>query len=109
MIGWKESNNEIRNRMKDNLNMSASAYADYAENTVSKLQQAYSKKYQRQQHAHSTSTSQHPQDVPNKRPPNRNVVSALFRGRREDRREPEPAKAAPADEGIANVTVTHGS
>ena len=91
--------------MKDNLKMSASAYADYAENTISKLQQAYSRKYQPEQSPHSTNASVPPQDDRNKR--SRNIVSTLFR-RREDQREPEPAKAAPSVEGIANVTVTHG-
>lgn len=86
--------------------MSASAYADYAENTISKLQKAYSRKYQPQQSPHSTNASLPPQDDRNKR--SRNIVSTLFRGRREDQREPEPAKAAPSVEGITNVTVTHG-
>ena len=92
--------------MKDNLKMSASAYADYAENTISKLQQAYSRKYQPQQSPHSTNASVPPQDDRNKK--SRNIVTTLFRSRREDQREPEPAKAAPSVEGIVNVTVTHG-
>jgi hypothetical protein len=98
---WKESNDKIRNRTKKNLNISASHYADHAENRVSKLQQAYSRKYQPQQYAYSANVSQRPQDAPNKR---FGRVSALFRGQREDSREPEPAKATPSDEGIADVT-----
>ena len=31
-------------------------------------------------------------------------VSALFRGRREDLREPEPAKPTPSEEGIVDIT-----
>ena len=48
--------------MKD-LNLSASCYADHAENKISKLQQAYLRKYQPQRYA-----SQRPQVVPTKRP-----------------------------------------
>jgi hypothetical protein len=81
--------------------MSASAYADYVENTVLKLQQAYSRKYQPQQNV-----SRQPQDPRNKKP--RNMVAALFRGRREDQREPEPTQVASSDEGIANVAVPMG-
>jgi hypothetical protein len=71
------------------ISRTAAKYADHAENKISKLQQAYLKKYY-PQYAHSTEDSQHPQDVQNKRFGGK--VSALFRGRREDLREPEPAK-----------------
>ncbi len=76
-------------------------YADYAESTISKLQQAYLKKYYPQQYAHSTEVSERPEDVPNKSFGSK--VSALFHGRREDLRDPEPAKS---EEGIADIT--HG-
>lgn len=64
-------------------------YADHAENKISKLQQAYLKKY-------ATEASQRPEDVWNKK----FRVSTLFRGRREDLRESEPAKPSTSEEGI---------
>jgi hypothetical protein len=81
--------------------MTAANYADHAENEISKLQQAYLKKYYPQ---HSTEDSQHPQDVQNNRFGGN--ASGLIRGRREDLREPEPAKPAQSEEGIADIT--HG-
>jgi hypothetical protein len=98
-VVWKESNEKTREAIENNLKISTSWYADHAENCVSKLQQAYSRKYQPQQYAHAVNVSQSPQDVPNKRFGRR--MSALFRGQREDPREPEPS---PSDEGIADVT-----
>ncbi|KAH8984618.1 hypothetical protein EDB92DRAFT_1886263, partial [Lactarius akahatsu] len=62
-------------------------YADYAENTILKLQRAYLKKYYPQQCVHSTDASQCPQDVPNRRFGGK--VSTLFRSQREDSRDPE--------------------
>ncbi|KAI9453197.1 hypothetical protein BJY52DRAFT_1189751 [Lactarius psammicola] len=88
---FKESKGETRERIEEDLKGSATRYADYAEKTISKLQQAYLKKYHPRQISHSTDVSQRPQDVPNKRFGGK--VSALFRGRREDLREPEPAKS----------------
>ncbi|KAN0140322.1 hypothetical protein V8E53_002218 [Lactarius tabidus] len=92
----KKNWDKQRNNIQKDLKHSASMYANLAENRVAKLQQAYSRKYQPQKDAHAANVSQHPQDIPNKRFGSR--VSALFRGRREDQREPEPAKAAPTDE-----------
>ncbi|KAH9010252.1 hypothetical protein EDB84DRAFT_1136023 [Lactarius hengduanensis] len=82
----KKTKDETRKRIEEDLKESAAQYADYAENTISKLQQAYLKKYYPQQYAHSTDTPQRPQDIQTKR----------FWG-----------KAAEAEEGIADIT--HGS
>ena len=41
----KESKVGIRERVEEGLKESAAKYAHYAENTISKLQQAYLKKY----------------------------------------------------------------
>ncbi|KAH9044598.1 hypothetical protein EDB85DRAFT_471359 [Lactarius pseudohatsudake] len=41
----KETEDQTRKRIEEDLNKSAANYADYAENTISKLQQAYFKKY----------------------------------------------------------------
>jgi len=42
---WKESNDGTRKRIEKDLKGSAARYADFAENKISKLQQAYLKKY----------------------------------------------------------------
>ena len=101
-VVWKEANDKTRRRIERDLKSSAENYADYAENTVSKLQQAYLRKYQPQQHASSANISQNPQDISNKTFGLK--MSSFFRSRREDSREPEPAKPAPSEEGIAEVT-----
>jgi hypothetical protein len=98
----KESNDKTREAIENNLKISTTWYADHAENSVSKLLQAYSRKYQPQQYASSANVSPRPQDVPNKKFGRR--MSALFRGQREDQREPKPSEATPSDEGIADVT-----
>ncbi|KAH9059288.1 Rho GTPase activation protein [Lactarius vividus] len=95
----KESKYQTRNRIEEDLKRSATSYADHAENKVSKLQQAYLKKYYPQQDATppTTEASQRPQSVPNKKFGGK--VSALFRGRREvPPQEPEPAKPAKSEE-----------
>ena len=92
----KDTKDETRKRIKDDLKGSAAKYADHVENTISKLQQAYLKKYDE--------VSQRPEDARNKRFGGK--VSALFRGRREDLREPDPAKIAPSEEGIGDIS--HG-
>ncbi len=69
--------------------------------TQSRDSSRHLKKYHLRQYAHSTDISQSPQDVPNKRFGGK--VSALFRGWREDLREPEPAKS---EESIADIV--HG-
>jgi len=74
----KESNDEIRKRIEKDLKMSAEDYADYAENGVLKLQQAYLEEYFPQQFAHSPDVRR-PQDVPNK-----NFGGKVSAGRRED-------------------------
>ncbi|KAH9029729.1 hypothetical protein EDB84DRAFT_224985 [Lactarius hengduanensis] len=65
----KKTKDETRKRIEEDLKESAAQYADYAENTISKLQQAYLKKYYPQQYAHSTDTPQRPQDIQTKRLP----------------------------------------
>ncbi|KAF8269705.1 hypothetical protein EI94DRAFT_1724484 [Lactarius quietus] len=90
----EETKDETRNRIKDDLKGSAEKYADHVENTISRLQRAYSKKYRFE--SHSTEVSQRPEDVRNRRFGGR--VSSLFRGRREDSRETEPAESAQLDE-----------
>ncbi|KAH9175092.1 hypothetical protein EDB89DRAFT_2138609 [Lactarius sanguifluus] len=92
----KESKDRTRNRIEECLQRSATSYADHAENKVSKLQQAYLKKYYPQQHATPTEASQRPQSFPNKRFGGK--VSALFRGRREDSQEPESPKPTKPEE-----------
>ncbi|KAH9007773.1 hypothetical protein EDB83DRAFT_2193921, partial [Lactarius deliciosus] len=41
----KKTKDETRKRIEEDLKESAAQYANYAENTISKLQQAYLKKY----------------------------------------------------------------
>jgi hypothetical protein len=91
---WKEKKDAIRKRTKDNLKESATRYADHVENTISKLQEAYLKKYHPLEYSRSTKASQPPGDVQNKRFGGK--VSALFRGPR----EPELVKPAKSEEGI---------
>jgi hypothetical protein len=93
----KESNDGTREQIEKELKKSEAEYADFAENRISMLQKAYLKKYHpRQYHdAHST-------DAPNKRFGGK--VSALFRSRRDDSREPEPATPTESEEGIADIT-----
>ncbi|KAI9439448.1 hypothetical protein BJY52DRAFT_1421308 [Lactarius psammicola] len=82
----KKTKVETGKRIEENLKRFAAKYADYAENTILKLQQEYLKKY-------NPRVFQRSQDISNKR----------FRGRRKDLWEPEPAKS---EEGIADIT--HG-
>jgi hypothetical protein len=56
------------------------------------------KKYHPQKYASSSEALQRPDDVRNKK----FKVSALFRGRREDLREYEPAEPFKSEEGIAD-------
>ena len=86
----KETNDETRSRIERDLKYSTAKYADYAENEISKLQQAYLQKYY---------PVQRPEDVRNKKFGGK--VSALFRGRRENLRD-----VAVSEEGIADIT--HG-
>jgi hypothetical protein len=90
----KESNDETRKRIAEDLKESTAKYADHAENKISKLQQAYLKKYHPQKYASSSEALQRPDDVRNKK----FKVSALFRGRREDLREYEPAEPFKSEE-----------
>ncbi|KAH8996981.1 hypothetical protein EDB86DRAFT_3076909 [Lactarius hatsudake] len=75
-----ETGDQTRKRIDKNLRNSAADYADHAENTISKLQQAYLKKYPPVDHSHSTTSFQHV--------PSRKFGVNLFRNRRElDRAE----------------------
>jgi hypothetical protein len=84
--------------MEDDLKESAASYADHAENTISKLQEAYLKKYHPLEYSRSNKASQPPEDVRNKRFGGK--ASALLRGPR----ELEPVKSAEPVEGIFDVT-----
>ncbi|KAH9057734.1 hypothetical protein EDB87DRAFT_986754 [Lactarius vividus] len=76
----KETGDQTRKRIEKNLRNSAADYADHAENTISKLQQAYLKKYPPVDHSHSTTSLQ--------QVPSRRFGVNLFRNRRElDRAE----------------------
>ncbi|KAH9175094.1 hypothetical protein EDB89DRAFT_2227617 [Lactarius sanguifluus] len=76
----KETKDETRRRIQEDLKGSAARYAEYAENKISKFQQAYLKKYHP------------PTNVPNKRFGDK--VAALFRGLW----EPEPARPSTSRE-----------
>jgi hypothetical protein len=95
----KETKAAIRKRIKDGLKESATGYADHAENEISKLQEAYLKKYHPMEYSHSK-VSPPPEDVRNKRFGGK--VSALFRGPR----GPELAKPSKLVKGISDIT--HG-
>ncbi|KAH8989390.1 Rho GTPase activation protein [Lactarius hatsudake] len=92
----KESKDERRKRIEENLKRSAALYADHAENKISKLQQVYLKKYHPHQYTRSTHMLQRPEDAPNKSLGGK--ISALFRGRWEDSRDPEPPKLSTSEE-----------
>ncbi|KAH9055025.1 hypothetical protein EDB87DRAFT_1356344 [Lactarius vividus] len=63
----KETEDQTRKRVEEGLEESAAKYADHAENTILKLQQAYLKKHHPRQHPQSTDILQSSQDGPNKR------------------------------------------
>ncbi|KAN0140260.1 hypothetical protein V8E53_002156 [Lactarius tabidus] len=102
-VTWKKVKDNARGCINENLDISASHYAEHAEKRVLKLQQAYLKKNRSQQHAYSSNISRRPQGVPdsNKRF-GRRMSALVFRGQREDQREPEPV---PSEEGISNFTL----
>ncbi|KAH8989319.1 hypothetical protein EDB86DRAFT_1903013 [Lactarius hatsudake] len=87
----KETEDQTRKRVEEGLEESAAKYADHAENTILKLQQAYLKKHHPRQYPQSTDVSQHSQDGPNRRFGNR--VSAIFGGRQEDIGGLEPSRS----------------
>ncbi|KAH9007771.1 hypothetical protein EDB83DRAFT_696401 [Lactarius deliciosus] len=88
---WKEMQDEIRTRIEEDLKKYAAQYVNHAENKISKLQQAYLKKYFPQECANSIDDLRGHRDIPtNKRFGDK--VQVLFRGRREDLREAGPAK-----------------
>ncbi|KAH8992689.1 hypothetical protein EDB92DRAFT_1945106 [Lactarius akahatsu] len=94
-LAMLKASHKLSKRVEEGLKQSAAKYADHAENTISKLQQAYSKKYHPRQYAQSADVSKCSQDVPNKR--FGNMVSALFGGRQEDLGGLEP------EEGTTNI------
>ncbi|KAH9051875.1 hypothetical protein EDB87DRAFT_631112 [Lactarius vividus] len=81
----------VLKRVEEGLEESAAKYADHAENTILKLQQAYLKKHHPRQHPQSTDILQSSQDGPNKRFGNK--VSAIFGGRQEYLGGLEPPKS----------------
>ncbi|KAH9017038.1 Rho GTPase activation protein, partial [Lactarius hengduanensis] len=86
-----ETEDRTRKRVEEGLEESAAKYADHAENTILKLQQAYLKKHNPRQYAQPTDVSQGYQDGLNRRIGNK--VSALFGGRQEDLGGPESSKS----------------
>ena len=92
----KEANNELKDWNKNGLKLSASRYADHAENRILELQQGYSRKYQPQQYASSANVSPSLQDVPRKR--FASGMSNPFRSWWEDKQE--TAKATSSEEGM---------
>jgi hypothetical protein len=100
----KETNEKSRKRIEKGLKESTAKYADHVEKDISKLQQAYLKKYHPLK-SHSTEVLQRPEDGRNKTFGGK--VSALFRGRREEHElAKQIAKPAMSEEGIADTT--HG-
>jgi hypothetical protein len=91
----------IRKKMKHYLKESATRYADHVENTISKLQEAYLKKYHPLEYSHSLKVSQPSEDVRNKRFGGK--MSALFRGSRES----ELVKPAKSEEGISDLDISY--
>ncbi|KAH9029694.1 Rho GTPase activation protein [Lactarius pseudohatsudake] len=79
-----QTGDRTRKRVEGSLEDSAAKYANHAENTILKLQQAYLKKHHPRQHS---------QDGPNKRSGNGD-------GRQEDLEGREPSKS---EEGIADI------
>jgi hypothetical protein len=90
---WKESNDATRRRIEEDLKSSAAKYADLAEYTISKLQQANLKKYPQQYHAADAKADA----VPNKTFGNK--VSSLFR-------RSQPQEPVKFEDGTANIS--HG-
>ncbi|KAH8986365.1 hypothetical protein EDB92DRAFT_1949279 [Lactarius akahatsu] len=86
-----ETEDRTRKRVEEGLEESAAKYANHAENTILKLQQAYLKKHNPRQYPQSTDFSQGSQDGLNKKFGNK--VSALFGGRQEDLGGLEPSKS----------------
>ena len=78
--------------MEENLTESASDYANFAENSISELQQAYLKKYYPRQYSHPT------QNAPNNRPGGKKLPAPRLKQR--SRPEDEPTQS---DDGICNI------
>ena len=80
--------------MEEFLTESASEYAHFAENTISKLQQAYLKKYHPRQHSHSTQDSFES---------NKRLEGMKLGASRRQKVMPE-IEPAPSDDGIADIS-----
>ena len=91
----KASEDETRKRVQEALKASTAESANYAENTISKFQRAYLKKYYPWEHSTSA-----PQGASDKWFGYGIQVPALLRGLR------EPVKSEEDKEGIANIA--HG-
>ena len=90
--------------MMDELDVSASCYADHAENKISQLQKEYLRIYKPQQYAYSANVSQRPQDDPRSFDGFGGMRSAPYNLPAEYWQGFESASAAPSEEGIADVT-----
>ncbi|KAI9433266.1 hypothetical protein H4582DRAFT_997081 [Lactarius indigo] len=90
LAALKETEDRTRKRVEEGLEESAAKYADHAENTILKFQQAYLKKHHPRQAPQSTNVSRYPQDGLNK---TFGKFSALFGGRQEDLGGLEPSKS----------------
>ncbi|KAH9029686.1 hypothetical protein EDB85DRAFT_2147170 [Lactarius pseudohatsudake] len=86
-----KASQELSKRVEEGLEESAAKYADHAENTILRLQQAYLKKHNPRQYPQSTDVLQYSQDVPKKRFGNRVSVFAQFGGLQEDLGGLEPS------------------
>ena len=103
-MNWKETKDETRKRLMEDLKTSTAAYVDHAENEISKLQEAYLKCLS-QRYSGPTEVSQRPQesqDVSNNAFDG--MMSVRFPGQWEDLQEPESATPVQSQEGIPDIT-----
>lgn len=87
---------EIRKRMEEDLTKSAAGYSHFAENTISRLQQAFLKKYHSRPYSHTT------QDTPNNR--SRGKQSSASRRQQGVIRETE---LITSEDGIAHIRLSN--
>ncbi|KAH8986368.1 hypothetical protein EDB92DRAFT_1949282 [Lactarius akahatsu] len=99
-----ETEDRTRKRVEEGLEKSAAKYADHAENTILKLQQAYLKKHNPRQYPQSTDVSQYSQDVPNRRFGNK--ASAQFGGRQKNVGGLEPSKSEEVSDDLCRRAVS---
>ena len=81
-----------RKRMEEDLTASASDYTNFAENTISKLQQAYLKKYHPRQYSQST------QDALNERAGGKKSGAS--------HRQQGETELAPSHDGIGDISIS---